>query len=607
MFDPITQVRQEVSDYIDTYIDIVPGTRFNTYDTIKRINLYLNDSFEDDSLFEDREKIFINISRPRAETVATYLDIDQKDIVLEERSPSGYFASSFLDYEFKTKMYEMGLSAKLNKLSRKLAQYGTVVIEETHDDFDIIDLRNIFLDPAVESIKESRFVITKYYLDDRSLREKVKEGWDSDAIEAIIAKKASAKGESQQAYEDVKSSDGVKSSKLIEVYRRFGYVPEAFIYKGGDPTKMVFAVYVVAEPFLKSKGADGEYKDEGLVLHKMEWKDELPLRDCHMFKIDGRWLGLGVMESLFPQQERVNELINQKRISMEIEMMHIFQSADPMVLSNILADLRSGDVLHSRQGISKIDNRDININSYQTELNNYQGFADRVSFANDILTGGEVPKTTPATNVVLQNNNAVKIHLFKREDFAMFVRDVMKDIILPKVISDLDEEHILKFVGDSEVVNRLDNTIADGQANAVAIDAVLSGVPITKVDKDEIKALTLEQLKLRGSKRFVKLAKGYYSKHEYDLVVHVDNEAKDANVIASNMFGFLQILASNPGAIDDPVTRELVFGYGKQIGIDVGKLEMAQAERESKQRQQPSQLPDITPPNNERSNQAVLQ
>lgn len=607
MFNPITKVRQEVKDYLHTHVDIVPGTRFNTYDTIKRINLTLNDSFENDALFEGREKIYVNISRPRAEAVATYLDIDTKDIRLEERNPESYFASSFLEYELQLKLKEIGVSRKLNQMARKLAQYGSLVVEETNDGFEIVDLRHIFLDPTVEFIKESRFVINKYSLDDRSLREKKEEGWDSDAIESIIAKKKSSLGHAEQAYEDVESENSVVSSKLIEVYRRFGYVPESFVKESGDDEKMVFAVYVVAEPFMQSKKADGTYHDEGVILYKKEWKGELPMKDVHMFKIDGRWLGLGVIEALFPQQERTNELVNQKRISMEVELMHIFQSADPMVLTNVLADLKSGDVLHSKSGISKLDNRDININSYQTELNNYDGFADKVSFANDILTGGDVPKTTPATNVVLQNNNSIKIHQFKREDFAIFVRELLEEHVLPKVISDLDHEHVVKFTGDSEIIRSLDKRVAKNIANEAALDAVLNGVTITQDDKERMAELTINSLRQKGSKRFIKLVKGYYKKYQYDLQIHVDNEMKDAPTLANNMFSFMQILASNPQALDDPVVRELTMGYGEKIGINTGKLEIAMAERESKQQAQPNNLPNITPQQtNERSSQTVL-
>jgi len=48
-----------------------------------------------------------------------------------------------------------------------------------------VDLRRLFLDPTVESIQQSRFVTVKHILNTQELREKVKDGWDSDRFEKI--------------------------------------------------------------------------------------------------------------------------------------------------------------------------------------------------------------------------------------------------------------------------------------------------------------------------------------------------------------------------------------------------------------------------------------
>jgi hypothetical protein len=581
------QVRSEIDDFLYNDIEVVPGYNFNQYETIKRAHLYLNSQFQDSSLYNGREKIFYNISTPRKDTVVRFLDIDTKDIKIHDLDPKSTMATSLLQKELEIFMRKHNIAHKLNQLADEVVTYGSVVLKDTKDGPVVQDLRRLFLDPTVENITDSRFITYVDYYTPDQLRKKVNQGWDEEAIEKIIKHKEDQESDAPQAYEGDHMSNEIRSTKLIEVYTRYGNVPEKFI-KGGKSEKSVPAVCIVAEPYMTGENDRGEEEERGQVMFKGKWNKDFPFRDFHFTKTRGRWLGIGVMEALFPAQERMNELANQKRISMELSTLHLFQSADPTIINNMLEDLQNGDVIKVKQpnAIQPIVNEERNLPAFAQEANDYVVLADRISFANDFIAGGNLPSTTPATNAVIQNNNATSVHLFKRENFAIFLTNYFNDYVIPQLVKDLTAEHVLRFVGDSAELDQIDQAVAE---NAVRSAQLQAGGLITQPLKDKLFADALAQLKKRGNKRFIKVIKDYYKDKEVEIGVVIGNESKDLATMANNNFTLLQTLAANPQFLNDPVNKELAFAYAEQIGANVGRLEIADSKRQSQQQQQQAQ------------------
>jgi hypothetical protein len=339
--------RGEIRDYIYNPIYPVEGWSFYTYDTIKRIHLYLNSQFEDQSLYHNREKIFYNVTNNRRDAVARFLDVDVKDVVIDEINPQSEMALQLLNQEFLRFAEKYNLSRKFNKLADQIVSYGSVVLKIGNKaEPEVVDLRRLFLDPTVDSIQDSRFVTYKHILSPQQLRAKKKDGWDEMAIERIIQRNRS-RGDAPESYEDDGSVNQITSVGSIEVYERYGYLPENLV-KGGSSEEEVMTVSIIAEP-LDVTSEDGTTQEEhGEVLFKSLWTKDVPFMDEHFVKTPGRWLGVGVPEILFPAQERFNELMNQRRVSMEISQLHLFQTADPSVMNNILTDLENGDVIRTK-------------------------------------------------------------------------------------------------------------------------------------------------------------------------------------------------------------------------------------------------------------------
>lgn len=598
-------IRNEVDDFIYNNISVVDGYNFNQYETIKRIHLYLNSQFENGSFYNGREKIFFNIVKNRKDAVSRFFDVDTKDIKLMPLNPKSEFSTLFLEKELQYWVKKNKIGLMLNKIADELVSYGSVVIRKTKKGAKVMDLRNLFLDPTVEDIQKSRFVIIKHYFTTTELRAKVKDGWDSDAVERIIRRKEEDKSNAPESYEDGENLNVIRSTPYIEVYERFGEVEEHYI-KGGKSDKLIKALCIVAEPYNSSQLEDGSTSEKGEILFISEWNKDYPFVDCHYSKTAGRWLGVGVVEDLFPAQERMNELKNQQRISMELSSLHLFQTQDKTIVNNLLTDLRNGAVLQSKSGINPIVNEERNLSAFLSEEERYNILADKISFANDLITGSQLPASTPATNAVIQNNNAVSVFLFKRQNLTLWLQEFFNEFVLPQVLKDLSAEHMVRFTGDAIDLSMIDEEIIKIEQAKFVLNANKVIIPEElQANEFSIKA----QLAKFGSARYGLIKEKLYDDLEFEFDILIGGEQEDVNLVTQNTKSVLIDIANNPAILANPATKLLFSEYARRVGVNPTKLEMALAKSDqqiAQQQQLTQQFAEPTLPQPTRSANEVI-
>jgi hypothetical protein len=596
-----SQIRQEKTDFLNEFISIVPGYSFNQYETLKRINLYLNSKFEGSSTYLNREKLFFNVVVPACEVATKMLDVDTKDIRLLPQDPKSFFASYLLEKELKQWLKTSKLANVLNQIADQGPKFGSVVLEKTKDGAEVVDLRKLILDPTVETIGDSRFVTTISYMTPSELRETT---WDN----VDVAIERFGHGTGQESYED--ESGGVnqlQSTPYIKVYKRYGEVPQYWI-DGGKSEKMVKALFIVAGADAQEKNEQGQIIGEyGVVLFKSRWYKPYPFKDFHYTKIMGRWLGLGIVEALFDTQVRLNELKNQKRISMELSTIHLFQTKDKQVVRNILTDLESGALLYSPNGIEPVVNEERNLSAFDSEEASYIQQGQRLSFAYDAVSGETSAASTTATAVINAQQQASSTFGFKRENYTNMLRDFFNDLVLPQIMTDLTAEHIMRFTGSSQELVKLDNAAAELHANDKIKEAVLAGKTLTpeKVALEKQRALT--EYKKMGDNRFIKLKDNFYKDVKFEFDFNIGNEQINPQAMADNIQALLA--GYNPQAMADPRYKLLYFKYAETLGISQGEIELADEQAnqmmsspaEILQPGQQAGLPPVTPqlPSNE--------
>jgi len=578
-------IRQEASDFYDNFISVVPGYSFNQYETLKRTHLYLNSKYEDGSQYLGRDKLFYNIVQAPCEVAMRMLNIDTKNIMLLPLNPKSNFSTYLLEKELKVWLKRNKMGQILNQLAEEAPRYGSVVLSKTKDGAEVVDLRRLILDPTVENIQDSRFVTTIHYMTPTELRAT---GWND--IDIAIERFSSI--QAQESFQDEYGNvTQMKSTPYVKITKRYGEVPKWWI-DGGTSDEMVKTLFIVAGADFQETNTEGKPIGElGVVLFKSRWYKEFPFKDFHYTKIKGRWLGLGVVEMLFDIQVRMNELKNQKRISMEISALHLFQTPDKQIVRNLLTDLESGDMIISQNGITPIANEERNLPAFDGEEASYLGQADRLSFAYEAIRGAEPNSQTTLGQTQIQTANATSVYAFKKENLGLFLQEFFNELVVPNLLRDLSAEHILRFTGSAQELEKLDLAASEVFANDFAIEKMFNNELIFTEELDKIKQDAVKQYRKSGESRFIKIKDAFYDDLEFEFDFNITNEQEDPIAVAQNLQTVFTALASNPQMLKDPRIKILFYKFADKLGVNSSELDLAdqQAQQTPQQLQMPQQ------------------
>lgn len=588
---PITtiygQIREERNNFYNNSITVVSGYTHNQYEIIKRCHLYLSSKFEGSSLYLNRAKLFFNVTVPACEVGTKMLKVLTREIKLISDEAKNVFATLLLEKELKQWLKTSKFANILKKIADELPRYGSVVIEKTKDGCAIVDLRRLILDPSVERILDSRFVTIVYYMTETELK---KTTWDN--VDVAIERFGDTRGAS--SYEDQEDSmTQVDSTPLVKVYKRYGEVPKWWI-DGGKSSELVKALFIVAGVDAVITNENGSaVGDGGIILFKSRWYKQYPFQDFHYNKIKGRWLGYGITESLFDTQVRLNELKNQKRISMEISTIHLFQTKDKQIVRSILTDLESGDVLLSPSGIEPIANEERNLSAFDSEEASYIQQAQRLSFAYDAVSGETLAASTTATAVINAQQQATSTFGFKRDTFTDALRDFFNELVMPELYSDLTAEHIMRFSGTTQEIQKLDEAASELHANDFIKDRVLNGETVTQEEIDMEKQRAIDEYRKLAGNRYLLIKDKFYDDVGFEFDFNTGNEQINPQQIATNAQALLAVY--NPQAMQDPIYKLVYFKYAESLGISQGEIEIASAQSAQIAQENPQSL-GLPPP-----------
>lgn len=587
------QIRYEVDQFLYNFISPVPGYAFNTYQTIKRTFLYLSNRYENGSFYLGREKLFFNIITPPVEVATKMLSVDPKSIKLIPTDPTSYFPTYLLEKELAQWLKTSEMGKILNQIAEEAPRYGSVFLEKTKDGARVCDIRRTMYDPSVERILDSRFITTIHYMSDTDLRAS---GWDEQAIELAIERFGNT--QAAQAMEDFSGNLNVmRSSPQVKVYKRYGEVPEYWlddkmaIPQQGQKTKNVRALFITAGPDVLQRNTSGQIVGElGVTLFKSKWRGDYPFKDFHYTKIKGRLLGMGVPEMLFDVQTRFNELKNQKRLSMELSTLHLFQTKDKSLVRNVLTDLENGDIMFSPNGVEPVENEERNLPAFQQEEESYANQVDKLSFAYEAIRGDDQPGNQTLGEVQIQVASATGVYGFKKKNMRYFLKGFFNDLVLPQLIKDLTPEHIMRFTGTAQELDKLDAAAAEIYANDVIIKTAMEGGKVDQALQDTARQKAIREYRRSGGNRYLKIKEEFYKDAKFEFDFDIENQDTDPNKVLQGiqtLFGFLQ----NPAVLQDPRLKMLFFEAAEQFGISPAEMEFA--DNQATEMQQSGQLPTL--------------
>lgn len=610
MKDIFKQIRDERQDFLQNEIEVVPGYNFSQYQTLKKAHLYYNGHYEKGDYEEIngvlRKKVFHNLSVWRCEVATKMIDMDVKDFILVSNKPETDWNVFLLEKELKVWLKKNEMGQILNEISRLLPVYGSVVLQKTKNGAKIVDLRYFYNDQASSSLEDASYINIRHLLSHRDMRKMGKNGWENvtQAIEAFSGKYTQGydlggvqmSNGSSLFYEgsNVQKSQAT-AAPLVEVWERYGEVPLSwFTDKESDENEYVLAKYCVAGVDQAVKNDEGiVVGEDGIVLYK-EQIDELPFKEVHYNKTEGRWLGIGIVETLFENQRRMNEVKNQEARANELASIQLFQTRDDLVASNITTDLSNGEILKVKSEITPIATESRNIQALVETANSIEEHSNNLTFSRDVVSGENPPASATLGAVQIQTQQTTAVFDYKKENIGLFLGEFIKDLVFPQIEKDLNKEHVLRIAGSFTEIDRLRKNYSKNIANKRYLNEVLLGdKQPTQETYDMFVDMAYAEIAKSGDKIWAEVQSNFFKNLDYDVDIVSTGENRNIYSQINNGNALLSAMSNDPTVLTDPAKKKVLFRVMSAMGWHQSELEDIDSDM-AEQPQSDEQLPEQT-------------
>jgi len=365
----LRQINKEKQDFEDKSIQIVPGLLFNQKKTIETVYFYYNSKFKTGDIdTEGDRKYFFNIVKNPCKTTTKAIDFDTKHIDIQTAEGGDPLRTWYFERDLKFWMKDKQFGKILNRIFEELPILGSVVLKIINGEPKFIDLRNFIVEQSADTLGDANYIIERHPYTVANFKKAAQDmNWDKGKVKEAI-----------KLFREMKDVDH------IMVYERYG---EAEDSKGKwDYRRVVIADVGITEEDMRSK-AKVPYK--GVELSSVV-VDRHPYWEFHLSKIPGRWLGVGIVETLFEPQVRENEIANLQSKGSYWAALQLFQSRDPAINRNLLIDAQNGDVLTAESEITKIDISERNLAFFNEETRKWISSIPEIMVKDAGLIRGEV-------------------------------------------------------------------------------------------------------------------------------------------------------------------------------------------------------------------------
>ncbi len=544
------------------------GYSFDHVGTLRLIDLYYNSKFKSgqyDSL--GLRKFFFNIVKPTCDIATKFVDLDTKDIIVMPEGDSDEIPTWFMQKRLKRWLQDNGFAHLLNEIGFDYPKYGTVVLKKVKGgEIEKVNIQNLRMDPTVECLDESSFVyeilsMARHEIDDM--------GWDTSEL----------------------YSRGEEDSYIVyECFDRSGSKWKHTVYGDLMSIKTKDGVNRAVESEINNRN---DYAG-ALVLHEDE-VDELPYRELHWERVPGRWLGFGFVEYLEENQVAINDAENLERKGLAFTSLNLFNSSDEELKgSNILTATQNGDILVTSSPITKIGMEERNLAAFNNTRGNWSANTERKTFSSDITTGASLPSRTPLGVANIQAAGASSYFELKRENFGLFVKDLIMDDIIPSFMKDTAKEHTLMIAGSDQDIELYDQLVSRIMTDEAAANyAGQTGFFPSQEQKQVLSKQIQDQMR-KNKNRYTTIPKNFYKDAKYYIDITITGENVDNGTKSQVIQLALQIVGTNPGIVQNPVTKNLLFSLLSLGGVspaELGLLNQSQAQPQSPG--QPAQQPQV--------------
>ena len=527
-------VSEQVQDIIQRFktdeLEIVEGYKFNQFNNVRRINLYLNQRFMECS---NQDAIFWDLSSSRIAHTAKNIDLDTKDLVPIGVGETNMLQAWILRVKFRKWMQENGTAVLLDDLTDGVSAFGSAiwkvvkVIGKKEPELQEVDLRNIYFEQTAKNVRDVP-IVELHYMTPLELKRKT--AWNN--INEVL-------------------KDEPEEGNVYEIWEFTGETEE-------DKPRYVHQI------------GFGYGKNETILYEEDIKEDANPYRDFHIGKYRGRWQRIGIVERLYKLQERVNTVVNQNAQATEIASLLLLRATDTGTGNNVLEQAVNGQIINS-EDIQQIglDNRAFTV--LLNELQTIEAQANRICLTPDIVQGEALPSGTPFRSMAVLTNAAKSAFKSTRDRIGSGLEDILLKDIMPKLVSGWQKEELIQIAGFIEDIKEYDNQVKNRRELETLARANRQGKVITPEEIAEVGTRALQEVEEKG--RPYKIKKDFFN-FKYGIKFNISGESYDKQQQNDAMFNALQMIGVNPSLINIPLFKQ----YLENNGIEYWRMTPRQVE-----------------------------
>jgi len=550
----LRQINHEIQNFKTKAIQVVPGLTFNQYETIKLIYYYHNSKYTTGDVDDEGDKkYFLNITKNPAKVFSKAIDFDTKNIRLLTTGGGDPLKTWFMERDLKFWMREKQFGLTLNRIFKELPIFGSVVLKMIDGTPHFVDLRNFIVEPSADELKNAGYIIEKHNLSVAEFRNRAKEmNWPTAKVE-----------------ETIKEFRTMKDTSHIRLYERYG---EELISQAGGKEVWEYRRTFVADVGVDELDNYGriEVHHGGVTLESEKFTKELPYWEFHAEKVAGRWLGIGVVETLFEPQIRVNELTNIQAKASYWMGLQVFQTRDGSINRNMLTDVRNGEIINVDSEITKVDISERNLAYFNQDDAKWMRNRDELTFSYDVVQGERLPAGTPLGSAQLAVSQTLSYFEGLQENVALTIKEMLYKAVIPQFEKERTLEHTIRLVGED--LNNYIAMIKNGYVfKEVVRIAVQQGVLLTEEEVDAI-GIGVEEAIKQNKEKLITIPLGFYKDTKYDVDIDITGESIDTRVRSATLFAILQAITADPEMTTDPVKRQILLTMGEDGGVNMNDI-----------------------------------
>lgn len=515
----------------------VEGLLRDPKDIIRTIEFYTNNQYisgNTDSL--GREKPFYNVCNYRVTTAKVATDLDVKDIKFEPDSLKFRIQAMIINKELYKFFKESNFSETLNEMGYTRPKYGGVLVKKSiidgKLDIGVIDWTNIDFDP---SDVLGGVLVEKFYMQPSELSKQTE--WQN-VDEVLKAHAKHCKNKPQK----------------IEIKEVSGELPLSFYPENEDNTeyadngeyaRMCFYIAIVGKKkFLLYSELEKENRYKYLPWEKV-----------------GLGLGRGVVEDGFESQVWQNDAMISMKNAMELSGKVILATDSQKISGNAITGVDNGHIFQFEPGrtLTSLNLSASALPQFQNVIELWDAQYNKVSSTFDANTGEAPTAGTPYSQTALLNQVANSPFEYRREEWGIFLNEILNDWIYPYLRKKILKEHILIADYDDEELDLIDEAVAVYESNNAIKQSIMTTGNVPTPDEQ---AMMIEgvkgQLKKLGKKREIKIPEGFLDV-KGNLTANITGELKNKAVILQSLDSIFKTVVStfNPntgqyGALQDP-------------------------------------------------------